>query len=1799
MNTQTPIAQKLNAPTPAQLSAANMIASVIWKKVAQDSSVDRRSLFLLDGLAPAVLYAVSESADKYSTSKTWIAIDPHIDGIQAKRLPLEHQHTDSPVRIRNTPFNGPVLIAVREEERSRTRASLGTVSILDAESLQSETELWIEAISDLRGNTLSGDIKACCRAIVEGMVRSGVVSELLQFAAVLHDIATDSGKGPHVTLANSVPHLRLPKGSLGSLPGPNSKGMSAAIFSNALKAAERETQNAPMLYDQEGRRFDIAAIQDAINEQLSRPASDPNRPPDAVLNAVQNLIDDRENLSAAEWRESQQAFCEGFDWFYAKLIFVGLRKPQAPRLPARIKEILQNEGREDRIAALEETFRVFEEGKEEEARRAAAEVLDAEGDWLSNHDDKIVHKLRAFAHPDVISRQENLLAGLLEGFRTLMAKSIEARQEAHQEGHVQQIRLTAPKADALSTWQNLDEFIHKALIFELSAARPMLERVVKFDLGKWREPAAATKGKAKKEKLVQLELRWSANSPAQPEHIVRVEWKPNLNGLGQTLPADLHALLGSFDSCSMVKIWPLTTTPTNAGDTRTISLHDSNSFDHPNSPALTIGGPHETNEFFSLVEASINNCTRQRAVTAQEGTTATDRLEVFRSAMSETVRKLCDDPGGTDIAQSVMQMSKAFGDLCAAVRPFARTDIGRDDVVRRVCEFGLVTSRDGDTAIVPAWHPLRLQERWAKIERFGDLLWEIASASVFGEGLSHEVSEFARIIERYRLPEVVIVNDRTFQVVDAIGGYGLAVATDHHKSAQTSLEATAGMAAEVFLGVVDDYLNLNPHEEANLSTAIYGAESVTLPGILAKGLGDRMAVNPELRCELFITHNSGRQIRDIFATQNSMLIERGSPVGDGFLSRLRIGMLPPRKSSSTQSSAEIDVVLLHDVYMRNSSVEWELTSGSSDDLPPEIVLNDWMMSYRPTFEARSGDKKTLKMPLIVAHPPSSLGQFLDLCFLGQRSQPTIEGGNRAVPVRIARLQDDAGAIKNIVERAHDLGEWVVSVDQMSTRAMLSDLGIEVIRDIPAKGTDHRILVSSRRPSEGLRRRIRSRFSNLQATDSSDTAARFADDAIHTVVRVAGQKLLKANRSENAALEIIGLAAATKLVEAEAVAMDAAKALIWLSLDENRGALGLKGKLADALAVKVDLTGSRPSLQIIVVEAKCIAAVSLSEEAKGSREQTMHSINALRTRLIDRDQLEPATKRSACRDLLRLLVAKPELDIAIPDAQDRTRFAEYLLRGDVNVAISGCSVVVIHDKKTDQTSSWPVRLQDAEDGWQHALDPENLADIMAGSFVSQNTGNLFSKLQKILAQDDIPQREKGPNFTVLSSGIEGSNSGGSPAIEEYLAAPRPNGPVEPDLVSDSFNVEASVPGLAAFPPLIAKHLAEMGARPEALEGRGDVEAEAQRMAHELQAALVENGVQADFDYPAYTTTPNGTLIRFRGHKTLTEKAIRAKSSELRTTYGIDVAYIRPGLGWVGVFVASNKRRLVHVSELWTHAEWRSEAPTRNVSLLLGRREDNGGPLWLNLDSAHGDQPQHAPHTLIAGETGSGKGNLLQSILLQLAATNNPKNLRIKLIDPKAGADFFWIADVPHLDGGITATSDEAIKVFKGLVTEMNRRYELFGDERARDIDQYNARVSDENRLPRIVVAHDEIASWMIGSDTYRQSVEAALTDLAMKARAAGIYIILITQRASQDAIPPNIRENLGNRLCLKVASDKGSVLALGEAGAENLLGRGHLAASLSGDSPSGAPFFIAQVPFISPQDLERFGELIVQSWQVQP
>jgi S-DNA-T family DNA segregation ATPase FtsK/SpoIIIE len=146
--------------------------------------------------------------------------------------------------------------------------------------------------------------------------------------------------------------------------------------------------------------------------------------------------------------------------------------------------------------------------------------------------------------------------------------------------------------------------------------------------------------------------------------------------------------------------------------------------------------------------------------------------------------------------------------------------------------------------------------------------------------------------------------------------------------------------------------------------------------------------------------------------------------------------------------------------------------------------------------------------------------------------------------------------------------------------------------------------------------------------------------------------------------------------------------------------------------------------------------------------------------------------------------------------------------------------------------------------------------------------------------------------------------------------------------------------------------------------------------------------------------------------------------------------------------------------------------------------------------------------------------------------------------------------------------------------MESRYMKFAAARARDLTTFNAKATPEERLPMLFLVHDEFADWML-DDGYKGAVGAAVQRLGVKARAAGIHLIFAAQRPDKDVMPMQLRENLGNRLILKVASEATSKIALDRPGAEMLLGKGHLAAKLNGEQ--GLVF--AQAPFLSDRDIE--------------
>jgi len=183
----------------------------------------------------------------------------------------------------------------------------------------------------------------------------------------------------------------------------------------------------------------------------------------------------------------------------------------------------------------------------------------------------------------------------------------------------------------------------------------------------------------------------------------------------------------------------------------------------------------------------------------------------------------------------------------------------------------------------------------------------------------------------------------------------------------------------------------------------------------------------------------------------------------------------------------------------------------------------------------------------------------------------------------------------------------------------------------------------------------------------------------------------------------------------------------------------------------------------------------------------------------------------------------------------------------------------------------------------------------------------------------------------------------------------------------------------------------------------------------------------------------------------------------------------------------------------------------------------------------------------------------------------------------------LENIPHLSGGIIDDHESATRVLEGLVDEMEARYMLLKTKRASNIFDLNDREAPEEAIPIHWVIHDEFAEWMM-IDEYKKAVSKTVSRLGTKARAAGIFLIFAAQRPDKDAMPMQLRANLGNRLILKVADEGTSEIGLGikGGGADKLLGRGHLAARLQNEDQE---IILAQVPLMENHELEKLVEII--------
>lgn len=339
-------------------------------------------------------------------------------------------------------------------------------------------------------------------------------------------------------------------------------------------------------------------------------------------------------------------------------------------------------------------------------------------------------------------------------------------------------------------------------------------------------------------------------------------------------------------------------------------------------------------------------------------------------------------------------------------------------------------------------------------------------------------------------------------------------------------------------------------------------------------------------------------------------------------------------------------------------------------------------------------------------------------------------------------------------------------------------------------------------------------------------------------------------------------------------------------------------------------------------------------------------------------------------------------------------------------------------------------------------------------------------------------------------------------------------------------------------------------------------EVERTKEEILAVYADRGI-TDLTFASVTFGPTVTRYNIMAPRTITPN--RLVTSDIESSMAMVLRSKEVGIfpnfdaGVISIEVPNKARKTVHLGSMLTGSDYINAKPT---SLVFAMGND------ISNNKVFGDICKMT-HLLVAGSTGSGKSVFLTTLIVSLIQHYSPEQLRLILIDPK-NTEFVIYHDLPHLMiNDIITDPRKAVQSLGWAVGEMNRRYELFAQKSRAgthvvNIDEYNANLeTGEEKLPKIVIVIDELADLMLSA---KKDVEERIQNLTQKSRAAGIHMVIATQRPSVNVITGVIKANLPTRIAFMVATDTDSRVILDVTGAQRLLGLGDMLYSVSGKAP---------------------------------
>lgn len=1063
--------------------------------------------------------------------------------------------------------------------------------------------------------------------------------------------------------------------------------------------------------------------------------------------------------------------------------------------------------------------------------------------------------------------------------------------------------------------------------------------------------------------------------------------------------------------------------------------------------------------------------------------------------------------------ERIEQLSQGYIGVCKLLFENSENDQFKSEVIEPF--LSLVTVRIGQekSVIIPSFHPLRLVSYFVKLKHtfdFVDTYVKVNDLPMIKEDLyfSDLEQSFSTPYypEVFRLFDVEGDEESLLHISELCDDYTIMEPVRNYLDSGQSTDPTA--QTTILTKVIENYLALNNHKQSSLKVLLHAVNNYDFPVKFMKKLITLDFTAKENNFEIYMNDIDASHIRKMYRSflinQNSKDAEEALEYNEvSFLSNIRLNAFDQSFRQLDNVNDQLNIAFLNDFVSSKAKLVFrnQLLEESYD-----------LFNYHPTMWSKRKymtEKENSVGKYLVSPAKNDLtSSFYNLLYLTMSTHRD-DYKDKIPTLNVDRSHKD---LRTDLEAIHKRTDWVINLDALLDKKILEEFGANVIKYRKARHINRNLVVSSKANTILLESHLIKKFKDFNVNE--EVVKSSVENIMKSANELSGDILLKAIGRGSFANEMLGLVLTKTIIEGLSshdnilIYIDDYADWFLSSINsEEKLLMPQNNVLADILSITPIFTDNKlTTVYVDIVEAKFCNEANRAGHAKKSLQQTKDSYTQIKKVFEENDCFDKEYWLAKISDLI---VETHHKSFVGGLTSEDIRNAIRLDKG-INFIVRGMSYVFVHDHTDD---------------FQPETGIEGVEQYIVGS------KSIVSMIESL------------PDFSLVSSEL---------VLPKYSHITREKS-ISVTTVEPQEEITATI------------EIENISAKEEPVVPENDTKVDQHQKEEQLKEAekiegeTVSNAVKKVVMYHKYRAkvlkylfTPNAIRVSLEPELGWNENIFYKMANDFLAVEKLKLLRVEVVPGSYDLVFSRKDRQVILYQDCLEDREV-SEGPG-NTKILLGRNEQNNDVLYYNLDSED-------PHALVGGMTKSGKSVLLNIFIVDLMKTNTVDELKFILVDPKQ-VEFTRYRNIPYLDeDGIITKKELAIEKLHGLVDEMERRYSLFAEAGVNEIKKYNKKV--ETNIPRIVLIFDEFADWMLDDD-FKRDVSSAVQSLSGKARAAGIHLIVSTQRPDNSVVVPILRANLGAKFALRVDSEKNSNIILDEPGAEKLLGYGHMIAKFAGE-----------------------------------